>query len=93
MALLSALVPECDWEGGSANIDVRVHGALSSPLIEGSAHLSRATMISGLFRHPITNLNAAIKVGHGHPAVMDEGQRSWVVNLLYIWLCVCALCG
>ncbi len=40
MALLSALVPECEWQSGHAAVDVRVFGPLAAPAVEGSAQAS-----------------------------------------------------
>lgn len=33
MGLLLAMIPECEWQGGGAAIDLRVHGKLSAPQV------------------------------------------------------------
>ena len=33
MSLLLALAPECEWQGGSAEVDVRLHGSYSEPQV------------------------------------------------------------
>ena len=62
MALLCALAPaDCEWRGGSAGVDVRAHGRLSAPAVEGRAVLSRGQLFSPLLRYPVSNLSASIK--------------------------------
>lgn len=62
MALLTALAPEyCTWQSGTASVDVRVRGRLTSPTLSGSAQLSKATLVSPQLRHPISNLSAFIR--------------------------------
>ena len=47
--------------GGSAGVDVRAHGRLSAPAVEGRAVLSRGQLFSPLLRYPVSNLSASIK--------------------------------
>lgn len=60
MGLLLAMIPECEWQGGGAAIDLRVHGKLSAPQVEGSARISRGALLSPALRYPVTNLNADV---------------------------------
>lgn len=62
MALLLAFLPDCEWGGGSANINVRAYGPLAAPLVEGSAAMSKATLRSNVLRYPLTHLGADLQV-------------------------------
>lgn len=62
MALLSSLVPGCEWQSGAAAIDLRVHGSLSSPGIDGSARLARGLMKMPFLRNPLQGLGANLTV-------------------------------
>lgn len=62
MALVSALVPGCEWQSGAAAIDLRVHGSLKAPGIEGSARLSRGLLKTPFLRNPVQGLTANLKV-------------------------------
>lgn len=60
--LMSALVPDFEWRGGTADINIAAQGPLSAPTIDGRALLSKATLSSPHLRHPVTGLAADIRV-------------------------------
>lgn len=62
MAVLGALLPGVEWQAGSAAIDVRVHGQLRSPEVDGSVVLGHATLTSPMLKHPVTALRANVQV-------------------------------
>ncbi|MEW5317408.1 MAG: hypothetical protein WDW38_008705 [Sanguina aurantia] len=59
--LMSALVPDFEWRGGTADINIAAQGPLSAPTIDGRALLSKATLSSPHLRHPVTGLAADIR--------------------------------
>jgi autotransporter translocation and assembly factor TamB len=63
MSLLFALVPACDWQSGSAAVDLRIHGQLAAPAVQGVLRLSHGTLVSPALKHPVTQLNANVQVG------------------------------
>eukprot|EP00798_Chlamydomonas_sp_ICE-L_P032214 gene32214-16772_t len=63
MAMFSALVPDVEWQGGHAQVDMHLHGDLQSPALDGNVELSRATLYSPMLRYPVTGLGASIQVG------------------------------
>lgn len=62
MALMSALIPGCEWTGGHADVDLRAHGELKSLSVEGAAKLSRGVLVTPFLRAPLTGLSADIRV-------------------------------
>lgn len=62
MALISALVPGCAWQSGSAAIDLRVHGSLKEPGVEGAARLSRGLLKTPFLRSPVQGVAASLRV-------------------------------
>ncbi|GAX75992.1 hypothetical protein CEUSTIGMA_g3435.t1 [Chlamydomonas eustigma] len=62
MALLFALVPDCEWLGGQASVDVRVHGSYLAPAVDGRASMSKGQLLSQHLRYPVSNLSASVKV-------------------------------
>jgi hypothetical protein len=43
----------------------RVHGRLDAPLVEGAAHVSRATIVCPILKYPITNAGATVHFEDG----------------------------
>ncbi|GIL58076.1 hypothetical protein Vafri_13264, partial [Volvox africanus] len=71
MGLLVALIPECEWQGGGAAVDLRVHGSLKAPQVEGRARVTRGSLLSPVLRYPVTNLNADIQFD-GHTLIANS---------------------
>lgn len=44
MMLMSAASPDFRWLGGSADIAVQMSGTATEPRVEGTAHLTRASV-------------------------------------------------
>jgi hypothetical protein len=63
LALLCALVPGCEWQGGSVQVDLRAAGPLLRPQVQGEARVTRGTLAASVLRSPLTNLSASIQVG------------------------------
>ncbi|KAL6762521.1 hypothetical protein V8C86DRAFT_606614 [Haematococcus lacustris] len=57
-ALLAALLPGCEWQGGSVWVDVRAHGGLAAPLVVGQARVNQAALACPGLRSPVSGLTA-----------------------------------
>lgn len=79
MALLTSLVPDCDWQAGSASIDIHAHGKLEAPAVEGAVDISKGMIASPLLKHPVTGVSAAVKVG-SNPQLLRLAQIGTVVK-------------
>ncbi|KAF5836833.1 hypothetical protein DUNSADRAFT_5373 [Dunaliella salina] len=73
MALISALVPGCAWQSGSAAIDLRVHGSLKEPGVEGAARLSRGLLKTPFLRSPVQGVAASLRFD-GRSLVIDNAE-------------------
>lgn len=62
MALISALVPGCAWQSGAAAIDLRLHGRLAEPGVEGAARVSRGLLKTPFLRSPVQGMAASVRV-------------------------------
>ena len=62
MMLASVVSPEFRWLSGSADVAVRLSGTAAEPSVEGTAHVSKASVYCRPFRYPITNLSATANV-------------------------------
>jgi hypothetical protein len=76
MMLLSALLPDCRWLGGSANIAVRARGPLGAPALEGSASLGRGSLATPFTKQPLTGISGLLKVRRRRAGVGRYSVRS-----------------
>jgi hypothetical protein len=83
IALLFALVPDCEWLGGQAAVDVRVHGSYLAPSIEGKASMSKGQLLSQHLRYPVSNLFASVKVSVSFPRKLRP------IDFLYFHMSCC----
>eukprot|EP00898_Chlorokybus_atmophyticus_P000645 jgi/Chlat1/1581/Chrsp123S00083 len=62
MALIGAIAPNVQWQQGGADINMKVRGTLQKPVVDGSAVITRAGIVSDIFPKPLVNVNAAIQL-------------------------------
>jgi hypothetical protein len=62
MALLCAMVPGCEWQGGAVQVDLNVAGPALSPKVQGKARVARGMLSANVLRHPVTNISANLQV-------------------------------
>ncbi|KAK9804274.1 hypothetical protein WJX72_004315 [[Myrmecia] bisecta] len=62
MVLLSTVLPDLRWQHGTADISLRVHGALARPTVEGNAQINRAGIFCPMLKYPMTNVGATVSI-------------------------------
>ncbi|MAD20600.1 MAG: hypothetical protein CMJ52_10720 [Planctomycetaceae bacterium] len=62
MLLLSALVPQVNWQTGSADIAMQVRGTMSKPNLSGVAHVNRASISCPWLIRPLSSLGVTVRV-------------------------------
>lgn len=62
MLLLSALLPQVNWQMGSADIAMQVRGTASKPNLSGVAHVNRASISCPWLIRPLSSLGVTVRV-------------------------------
>ncbi|UPQ99883.1 chloroplast protein TIC236 [Chloropicon primus] len=62
MLLLSALLPQVNWQMGSADIAMQVRGTVSKPNLSGVAHVNRASISCPWLSRPLSSLGVTVRV-------------------------------
>ena len=60
MMIVTTVTPEFRWQSGTAAIQLRVHGPLSSPAVTGSAHMGRATINCPFLKAPMDSFGGSV---------------------------------
>ena len=62
MLLLSALLPQVNWQMGSADIAMQARGTVSKPNLSGVAHVNRASISCPWLIRPLSSLGVTLRV-------------------------------
>lgn len=65
MSILTSMTPDFRWRQGTAEVGLRVSGALQRPTVVGSASVSKASIDCPFLRFPLTIVTADVQCAEG----------------------------